>query len=513
LKEIGVSDLNEVEFNKLLLDHLYPYVKFLGRKELNHHFVAIVKGKLSDLERKTMEPIAVAYEGNGEIRNLANFFSRSSFDHEGMLNEYKKEIGELLSHPNGMITGDGCDFPKKGKNSVGVAHQYCGSLGKVSNCQASVMMGYCSPEGYGLSDFSLYMPKSWFSSEFESLRDKCGVPKNLEFSTKNQMLLEMIKSAVNSGHFKGKYVGVDCSFGDDNDFLDSLPDNLTYFADVASKRLVFPSRPKIMKSEKSRQSEKTIIQPISVKTIGDDPSIPWQDVVLGIGSKGPIIGKDKCIKVVESRNNMPGKDVWLYVRKLEDGKIKYSLCNESMDATPEMIRTPALMRWSIEQCFNECKDYLGMDHYELRSWKGWRKHILFTLITHLFIIKLRRLFSFKTNSPGPTLYLSAPVPLSEFRDAISMVDKNLPIDNPNISVCPDKPQQILTIGMISTLVLQFLPRMTQAIEKLDHMLQSMADSFWSHATAKLEIIQAYPDPPGIDATGGKTKSKKLKSSL
>jgi SRSO17 transposase len=92
-----------------------------------------------------------------------------------------------------MITGDGRDFPEKGKNSAGAAPQYCWSLGKAANCRASVMTGYCSPEGYGLGDFGLCMPEKWFGGEYESLREKCGVPKNLEFSTKNRMLLEMIK--------------------------------------------------------------------------------------------------------------------------------------------------------------------------------------------------------------------------------------------------------------------------------------------------------------------------------
>jgi hypothetical protein len=65
------------------------------------------------------------------------------------------------------------------------------------------------------------------------------------------------------------------------------------------------------------------------------------------------MAKDKCIKVVEVRNHKPGKDVWLYVRRLEDGSLKYALCNESMDKPLELVRTPALMRWSIEQCFKE----------------------------------------------------------------------------------------------------------------------------------------------------------------
>jgi SRSO17 transposase len=137
-----------------------------------------------------------------------------------------------------MITGDGCDFPKKGKNSVGVARQYCGRLGKVDNCQASVMTGYASQKGYGLVDFELYMPEKWFDDEHTALRKKCQVPENLEFTTKNQLLLNMITRAVNSGNFEVKYVGALSSFGKDHNFLDSFPKSITYFVDVPFNHLV-----------------------------------------------------------------------------------------------------------------------------------------------------------------------------------------------------------------------------------------------------------------------------------
>jgi SRSO17 transposase len=435
-----------------------------------------------------MEPMAIAYAGVGGVRKFANFFSRSPYDQEAMLGEYQKEIGELLSHPDGMITGDGCDFPKKGKNSVGVARQYCGRLGKVDNCQASVMVGLASPEGYGLVDFGLYMPKIWFGQEYEALREKCGVPGDLEFATKNQMLSAMVARAVSSGFFKGKYVGVDAAFGNDGDFLDSLPEGLVYFADVPSSKLVFVGRPGSEHFqngvETGRPAGKIPLLPVKVKEIGDDPDVPWEGVVLGYGAKGPIIGRDKCVKVVESRNGMPGKDVWLYMRMLEDGSVKFALCNESMDATPEKIRIPALMRWSIEQCFNECKDYLGIDHYELRSWTGWRRHILLTLIAHLFIIKLRRRFSLKMDTPGPAPLVTGPVSLSDYREAVSKSDKNLPIDHPNITVSPDKPQQILTIGMIVKIIRPFFPKLNQALAEVNYMLKSATDSFWAHTKVK-----------------------------
>ena len=103
-----------------------------------------------------------------------------------------------------MITLDDTGFPKKGRSSVGVARQYCGQLGKVDNCQMGVMAGYVSPQGYGLIDYELYIPEKWFEDEHKSLRKKCGVPARIKFRTKNEIALEMVNEAWNSGLFPGK---------------------------------------------------------------------------------------------------------------------------------------------------------------------------------------------------------------------------------------------------------------------------------------------------------------------
>jgi hypothetical protein len=121
LEKLGVTELTSEQFNNLLLGHLERYTPYLGRKELIPHMAAVFKGHLSDARRKSNECIALAFEGAGEVRNFAGFMSRRPFGHEGMLEEHQEEISGILSHPEGMITGDGCDFPKKGKNSAGIA--------------------------------------------------------------------------------------------------------------------------------------------------------------------------------------------------------------------------------------------------------------------------------------------------------------------------------------------------------------------------------------------------------
>ena len=151
-----------------------------------------------------------------------------------MLSKYQGVISRLRSHEDGMITGDGIDFPKKRDESIGVALQYCSRLRKIDNCQASVMAGYASTKGYGLIDYELYIPEKWFGSDNANKRIENKVSKSFKFRTKNIILLEMIIKTNKSDRFSAKYISVDSSFGSDNHILNSLPGELIYFADVSS---------------------------------------------------------------------------------------------------------------------------------------------------------------------------------------------------------------------------------------------------------------------------------------
>jgi SRSO17 transposase len=491
LKELGITDRPAQKITQKFIEHLLRYTPFLGRSENKLHFMSMIQGLLSDLKRKSIEPIAIAFQGIDSVRNLTNFMSRGKWDDAGVLEEYQNEASELLSHDEGMITGDDTGFPKKGHKSVGVTRQYCGSTGKVDNCQSGVMVGYASAKGYGLIDYELYMPGQWFDEDHKSLRKKCDVPSCIRFKTKNEMLLEMIQDTVRPGKFQAKYVGVDCSFGSDSDFLDGLPDSVIYFADVRSSQLVFAYRPVVYTpaySGKGRRPtrEKTDVAPLTVKKIIEGSEEPWERVVLGIGAKGPVIAEDKCLRVVEVRGGLPGKDVWLYARKLDDGTIKYALCNAPADAPKQEIRKPALMRWSIEQCFKECKDYLGMDHYESRSWDAWHRHILLTLIAHLFIIKLRIGFSRKPDTPSPTPYVETPVTLGDYLKAVEQMASHEQISHPDISLMPDKPQQFMTIGLVQKLVNATFPKVGLVVEEVNYLAYKAASAFCSHSEATVK---------------------------
>ena len=490
-EKIGLNKMTDEDVRRYLAEHLSTYTPYLGRKEHHRHLVAMTQGLLSDLERKSIEPIALAFEGPDHVRVLTKFISNAKWHEDEMKKAYQTELAAMLSAEGGMITGDDTCFPKKGNNTVGVARQYCGNTGKIDNCQAAPMVGYVSGKGYGIFDWRLYMPKAWFEDDHRVLRVKCKVPEQLSFETKNKMLLEMILSAHKSGKLKARYVGVDASYGSDSAFLDALPEQLIYFADVRKDQRVFASRPETSVPDykgKGRRPHLPVAaaQPVTVEEIAANESTPFNDVALGIGAKGPIFSKDKVIRVVEVRDNLPGKDIWLYVRQLEDGSLKYSLTNAPMSSTLEEIRRPALLRWSIEQCFKELKDYLGMDNYETRNWFAFHRYMLLSNMSHLFINKLRNRFSAKMHTPGATPYIDQPVPADEFLDAAIQLGKNEPITNAKITAVPDRPQQVLTIGLVQKFVNAAFVKIGRLHQEIDYQLMTAAAAFESHSRAKLK---------------------------
>jgi len=496
LREMGISGDITDQVKQLFVAHLERYMGYVGSKENRAHFIAMEKGLLSDLERKSIEPIAIAFEGTDQVRNLMNFMAVNKWDDPGMHGEYRRDVSGVLAHGGGMITLDGTDFPKKGNKSVGVARQYCGRLGKVDNCQASVMAGYVSSQGYALIDYELYMPESWFEDDHANLRKKCKVPSTLRFRTKNAIASELISKAAGSGLFPAKYVGADSAFGSDSAFLESLPDGIVYFVDVKSDCMVFTDRPEVAVppySGRGRRPTREVpaFPPRTVEEVAGDGSLPWNDVVLDIGAKGPIITSDKYLRVVQSRDGKPCDDCWLYIRRLADGTMKYALCNESPEATAEDLRRPALMRWSIEQCFKECKKYLGMDHYESRSWDGWRRHMLLCHIAHLFVVKLRMEFDCNQQSPGIAPYIDDPVSLDDYLEATLNLINMEDIRHPNILKVPEQPQQVLTIGLAQKLISMTFPKFGLVLREINYYLNTSAKAFKSHTKSSLE--KAFAD--------------------
>lgn len=370
--------ITEKSISEALAEHIKRFGENLNNVTREKNFGVYIKGLLSNLKRKSMEPIALEYMGENGVRSLQQFITRSNFDDEKMVEAYQSQLAVTINSANGMLSVDGSDFVKKGKKSVGVKRQYCGRLGKVESCQAGVFVAYAGDNGYGLVDRELYLPKEWLDDEHAELRKKCQVPEDKVFKTKNEIALEMIAETIEKAKFSVKWIGCDAAFGCDHDFVDSLPKTALYFVATNKKERVF-----LPGSDK----------PVEVKTLADNKEFIWHKVGFQT-SKGVINSDIKAIRCFSCRTddkNTPCKSgaVWLYIRRYSDGTTKFFLTNAPDDISLDELHEAATLRWPIEQCFEECKSHLGMADFEGRSYKGFLRHLLFVMIAHFFSTNLR----------------------------------------------------------------------------------------------------------------------------
>ena len=362
-----------------------------------------LQGLVGEIRRKNVEAIALQYLGTSRVRSLQKFMTNYRWDDAVMLGKAQAMLSGLIAEENGMLTIDGSDIPKKGNESVGVARQYCGNTGKTDNCQAGVFIGYTSTKGYGLIDRALYMPEQWFGEEYAERRKKCQVPDDLGFKTKNQIALQLIIKALDSGLFTAGWIGFDAGFGSDSKFRDTVDSlQMNYIGDIRSNTLVWLSRPQVgipAYSGRGRRAVKEQVlegDTIHVSDIAHDPELEWETTVLAEGAQGPIVAQLCFMRVVEYRDGLPGKDLWLVMRKDTDGKLRFAFSNAAYGTPKEEMKRGVTMRWPIEQCFEDGKKYLGMDDYEHRSWPGWHRHMSYVILALLFLLRLR--FKFKKNS-------------------------------------------------------------------------------------------------------------------
>jgi SRSO17 transposase len=209
----------------------------------------------------------------------------------------------------------------------------------------------------------------------------------------------MVDASITSDLFEIECIGCDASFGSDHTFIDSLPESIPYFASVHENEYVFHQMPLVMIPEQASHEESPYKdscseeQPVHVKEIANDDSIPWVKCIIAEGAEGPIVAEIKSLRCISCRkeNNFltPKSEVFVYIRKYDNEEIKYFLSNMQSDTSPSELDRLATARWSVEQCFQECKSHLGMGHYETRSYQAWHRHMLLVMIAQLFVTNLR----------------------------------------------------------------------------------------------------------------------------
>jgi len=397
--DLGKGDINGF-IHELRGFHEQFYDCF-HRSESREHFYKYMAGQFSPIERKSIEPIALSVE-DGNVRAMQRFVSDAEWDDENIMIKYRSFVNDDLGSPDAALIFDETSFVKKGRDSIGVAKQYCGTIGKVENCQVGVFAAYTSEFGYSMIDKRLFLPEKWFTDEYRTRRKKCRLPEDTVFKTKPQLAVEILNSVSTENVLPFKYILADSIYGISPEFIqavEALTDK-TYFVSVPKDTKCWLKRPMtISKTYKwgGKTRSKTVLAdpggtPLSLEELAKNINdYFWYRRKVSEGTKGPIVYECTRRRIILSAHGLPQKTIWLLIRRSlgDEPQYSYFISNASSSTRLKTLVWLSGLRWAIEQCFEEAKTELGMDHYEVRKFKGWHHHMLTCMLAHFFLWHLK----------------------------------------------------------------------------------------------------------------------------
>lgn len=368
-----------------MVTFLEPFVGRMMRPEQRQHALTCVRGLLSDLKRKNVE--SMAYRDDQDRGKLQHFVGVAEWDHRALQQELARQVGRELGQADGVIVFDPSAFPKQGKQSVGVARQWCGRLGKIDNCQLGVYLGYVSREEHALVDMRLYLPKEWTSHRARCKR--AGVPRSVRFQTRHEQALEMLQS--NGEHLPHAWVAGDDEFGGSAGFRRDLHERQeTYLLAIPSNMTIRDLQAEPPPYQGRGAVPKRAFEQVQHWCAAREES-EWTRVFVRDGEKGPLAVEGLVCRVEAklNRRRMPYEETLVVIRYVdEEGttKIDYFLSNAPRDTPLEEFARVSKAAHRIEECIKRCKRETGLADYEVRNWKGWHHHQILSLLACWFLI-------------------------------------------------------------------------------------------------------------------------------
>ncbi len=282
--------------------------------------------------------------------------------------------------------------------------------GKVANCQEGVFAVYASSLGSAFVDGRLYLHESWFDDEARTRWRQCRIPEELAFQTEPELALAMLKELVGRGVLPFRWVMADAHFGQIPAFLDGVAAlDKWYLAEIPADTRVWLRTPVIEPPGpgplgRPRTQPRVAVgapRPLEVRQLVTRlPPQAWQRYFIKEGSKGPMVAEFAFLRVTSIRERLPGPRVWLVFRRRRrpQPELKFYFSNAPTTTPPREFAQLSGWRWPIETTLEEGKGEVGMDQYEVRTWRGWHHQMVQSFMAHYFLTWLRLQFK---KSPGP----------------------------------------------------------------------------------------------------------------
>jgi SRSO17 transposase len=389
-----------------LREYLDRFSDCFRRSDTRAHFPRYVEGQLSDLERKSVEPMAIKM--NVPVRTLQEFLSQHKWDQDLM----RERVQEIVRDEHG---GDGSrgetigifdetSAVKKGDKTPGVQRQHCGAVGKQENCIVMVNLALARGDFHCLLDAELFLPES--GSVDRPRCQEAGIPDEMVYRPKSEIALEQYHRAKENG-IDFDWLTFDEWYGSKPQLLRALDaDEQKFVAEVPKNFRGWLDPPEITnrpfrkgKRGPGRKLPRLISGSRPAQTVEEmvrrDPVFQnqgWERWQIKVTQKGPIVWEVKhAFITVKDENSLPGPIYHLLVARnaANPDEIKYFISNAPLETPIETLLRVAFSRWRIERCYEDQKGEIGLDHFEGRRYVGLKRHLILSCVSYLFLSLVR----------------------------------------------------------------------------------------------------------------------------
>jgi SRSO17 transposase len=341
-----------------------------GRVEVRRRARGFLRGLLAGVERKNGWQLA-EQAGEATPDGMQRLLNHARWDADAVRDELRGYVVEHLGDEHAVLVVDETGFLKKGTKSAGVQRQYSGTAGRIENCQLGVFLAYASGHGHALVDRELYLPESWIGDRVRCRQ--AAIPDRVEFQTKPQLARAMLERVLDAGVPCGWVTG-DEVYGGDGRLRRWLEEREV-------PHVLAVKRSEALWSARMRQER-------AFKLAAQLPAGAWRQLSAGDGAKGPRVYAWARVPIRPLPE--PGNGHWLLVRRsLRDGELALSGCYGPARTTlAELVRV-AGTRWTVECGFQQAKGEAGLDHYEVRRYDAWYRHVTLAMLAHAFLAVMR----------------------------------------------------------------------------------------------------------------------------
>ena len=383
-----------------LTRYLARFSDCFSRKDTRAHMPVYVQGQLSNLTRKSVEPIALA--AGVPVRTLQEFLAQHRWNEDALRQRLQQLVARERGNSRTIGIFDETSDLKKGDKTPGVQRQWCGKVGKTDNCLVTVHLALAQEDFHCLLDGELFLPESW--SEDRARCRQAGIPDEMVYRPKWKIALELYDRAIANG-IEFQWVTFDEGYGSKGPFLQALDQrDQLFIGEVPSTMTGWLTKPTIKQPPRNPKRGRPQCGP---RISRDNPRArpfgelleskkfrrqQWQRYRVKDGDKGPIIWEVKHSLIYRPEGKSVSSKRWHLIiarNAVEPNEIKYFVSNAPPSTSVQKMLLVGFSRWHVERCFQDQKQDIGLDAWEGRKYLGLKRHLILSSISYLFLALMR----------------------------------------------------------------------------------------------------------------------------